>query len=493
MLRTTLRQLAKGWGTSPRRPSRVSTHRPTLEALEDRMVLSTAHLFPNGVLSISASPGTISPPPLLFFHVRNILLEADAKAPSRLDVFDNGALLGQFPIAKIKAVDVTVAGLDAITVDDSNGPPLAPLTPVSLHGTGFLNSLNVTGNKAINADETFTPGSATQKGTLESGAVAYDFTSAIATVTDTVPNPSPSNTLFVQTRSPSVFFGSQFLLKERFSGLATGGGGGNTLIFAGKAEVVLEVESDNAIVTLDATVADPALKGLDVQLFGKNDTVNIVATPSTMSTEVQTIGTSDRVNVRGNSGFVIVLGNKSATVVLGSNDIAFKSVTSGINGNVSVFDTGVLEIEDGANVTTPEQVKVSESTVSGTGLFGNSGVVVHYGDTPLAIFTGRMPNTYTVAPTLPGARFSNFIAIEDLFSPAGLTVVVDVDHGSGLSLSLFKFLNPANGHLKIVAPPGAIFSPPFATVPNGFEQVNFPPFGLVSRVGYRGFLDVHLI
>jgi hypothetical protein len=492
MLRTTLRRLAKGWGTSPRRPSRVSTHRPTLEALEDRMVLSTAHLFPNGVLSISASPGTISPPPLLFFHVRNILLEADAKAPSRLDVFDNGALLGQFPIAKIKAVDVTVAGLDAITVDDSNGPPLAPLTPVSLHGTGFLNSLNVTGNKAINADETFTPGSATQKGTLDSGGVGYDFTSAIATVTDTVPNPSPSNTLFVQTRSQSVFFGSQFLLKEQFTGLATGGGGGNTLTFAGKAEVILEVESDNATVTLDATIADPALKGLDVQLFGKNDTVNILATPATMSTEVQTLGTSDRVNVEGNAGFVVILGNKSATVVLGSDPADFsKSVTSRINRDVAVFGTEALEIANGGDVTTHEQVKVTQSTVSGSGLFGNSGVVVHYSATPLAIFTGRLANTYTVAPSFPGARFSNFIAIDDLFSPAGLSVVVDVDHGSGLSLSLFN-LNPATGHLTIFAP-GGIFSPPFPTPPNGFEQVAFPPFVLVSRVGYRGFGSVLLI
>ena len=52
-------------------------------------------------------------------------------------------------------------------------------------------------------------------------------------------------------------------------------------------------------------------------------------------------------------------------------------------------------------VTTQEQVKVTESTISGIGLFGNSGVVVGYQDTIPLIFTGRLANTYTVAPSQP--------------------------------------------------------------------------------------------
>jgi hypothetical protein len=146
----------------------------------------------------------------------------------------------------------------------------------------------------------------------------------------------------VDTHSTSVLLSNQlFTGREQFSGLSAGGNGPGTLIFAGKGEVLLEVDSDNATVILDAGSADPALKGLDVQLFGKNETLNIEATPATASTEVQTIGMSDRVNVQANAGFVIVFGNTSASVVLGSNDTDFsKSVTSAINRDVSVFGAG---------------------------------------------------------------------------------------------------------------------------------------------------------
>jgi hypothetical protein len=134
-------------------------------------------------------------------------------------------------------------------------------------------------------------------------------------------------------------------------------------------------------------------------------------------------------------------------------------------------------------------VSVTESRVSGTGLFGNSGVVVHYTPMPVAVFTGRLANTYTVTPSHAGARFGGFVEIADLFSLAGLSVLVSVDSGSGLSLGLFN-KNPAAGSLFIAAP-GAIFSPPVPTKPNGFEQMAFP-VGLISRVGYTGFDTVVL-
>jgi hypothetical protein len=56
MLRSTLRKLAKGRGAAPRRSPRASTRRPSLEALEDRLVLSAATQFGSTPL-IAADPG----------------------------------------------------------------------------------------------------------------------------------------------------------------------------------------------------------------------------------------------------------------------------------------------------------------------------------------------------------------------------------------------------------------------------------------------------
>ena len=57
MLRTTLRKLAKRWGTIPRRPLRVSTRPPTLEALEDRLVPSTLNVDAVGNATYTAFAG----------------------------------------------------------------------------------------------------------------------------------------------------------------------------------------------------------------------------------------------------------------------------------------------------------------------------------------------------------------------------------------------------------------------------------------------------
>jgi hypothetical protein len=174
-------------------------------------------------------------------------------------------------------------------------------------------------------------------------------------------------------------------------------------------------------------------------------------------------------------------------VILGSNDLDFsKSVTSGINANVSVFQAAELLIADGGNVTSQEHVKVTDSTISGTGLFGNNGLVQYIG-TPLVIFTGQLANTYTVAPSHPGAHFNSPVVIEDLFSSAGLSVTADMDAASGLDLRLFN-KNPATGKLFISAP-GGKFNPLTPTTPNGLETVTFTG-GLTSTVSYSGFNSV---
>src|SRR5271166_1872279 len=81
-----------------RRPARGSTFQLTMEGLEDRLVPSTASQL-GSTLNVVASPGTSS-------TARTILLEVDQINPTKLDVKDNGALLGQFTIASINQVKV---------------------------------------------------------------------------------------------------------------------------------------------------------------------------------------------------------------------------------------------------------------------------------------------------------------------------------------------------------------------------------------------------
>ncbi len=488
MLRSTFHQLARNLTPTARRPARAATRRPALavEGLEDRLALSTATQT-GSTLFVNASAGTFGSP-LPFAHVRPILLQADAKDHGKLDVFDTGNLLGQFPIASIKTVSVNVPSLDAVTVDDSNGLPFANGTSVSLFtlfgtGIGINNSLTLQGSKAINGPERFTPGTATQAGSLVLGGVTFQFTGSIASVDDEIAN---TGALLVTAPGPAIdLLGSDGLTESLISPAS---GNGTSFTFAGKAGVELTLTSPNATATLDATAAARGLKSFAVSLTGSHQALTINATPSTVPTAVQTHGSSDTVNVRGNSGTLSVVGNATARVVLGTDDLDHsKSLTSGLKNDVSVSNAGQLVVADGGNLKTREQVKVTESSISGTGLLGNNAAVIHYVNTALSVLTGQLANTYTVVGSRAGARFTRTVSIEDRFSAAGLNVRASVDSGSGLSLNLFN-KNPATGSLSLTIGPGGKFkqsSPP----PNGVETVTFVG-GLTSTVTSTGFNSV---
>src|SRR6516165_4199558 len=89
--------------------------RPHLEALEDRLVLSTAHLT-GTTLNITASPND------------TIVMREDPVTPGIIDVSDKSGSLGKFKISSIGNVNVSVAGNDTIEMDDTNGIPYAPGT-----------------------------------------------------------------------------------------------------------------------------------------------------------------------------------------------------------------------------------------------------------------------------------------------------------------------------------------------------------------------------
>jgi hypothetical protein len=452
------------------------------------MVLSTAVLT-GSTLNVVATPGD------------SILFQQDSTDHTRLDLFtDNGTIgvltpLAHFQAAAIKSVNVvSLDNNDAIQVDYSNGSPFAPLTAVSLSGNGsdhVLDLFDLSGSKGITGGEVYTAGTATQDGSLSLAATSFRFSSAFSTVADKVPNTSPADTLEVHAPGQTIALRGAGGLQEQFDGLASGGG--NTLIFANKAEVSVEVESASASAILAAKDAAPSLKNLTVDLLGANDNSAIEATPRSVLTNVQAISSSDTVDVLANAGFVNVLGNSTTHVVLGisstrivrgSNSFAsFPSGTSGINRDVSVIGVGRLTIDDAGNAKTSENVKVTESTVSGTGLFGNNGVVVHYSSASLQMEPGQLANTYTVAAS-HAVRFRNPILIDDINSSKVQNIVVDVDSDSGLGLTLFD-ATPATAHLFVSAP-GGTFNPRKPVTPNGEESVTFNG-GLTSTVTYFGF------
>jgi hypothetical protein len=315
------------------------------------------------------------------------------------------------------------------------------------------------------------------------GSPVFTFSSAIGSVTDDV----STSQLLVEARGQSVSLVGGNGVTETLKGLAGPGGAGDTLTFRNKPSVRLELINANASANLDATAAALGLTDFAVDVSGKSDRVIIAATPSSVRTAV-VVGPAqgDLVNLQGNSGPVTVFGNSTTVVDLGSNIAdTSKSVTSGIKNTVTVVASEILNILDGGNATTQENIKVTESTISGTGMFGNNSVVIHYEDTVPTFETGRLTNIYTVAGSHVGATFfPGGISINDDFSTAGLIVRVDVDSASGLHLGLFN-KNPAAGSLFMSAV-GATFNPSTPTTPSGSEDIVFTS-GLTSTVFYEGF------
>jgi len=150
-----------------------------------------------------------------------------------------------------------------------------------------------------------------------------------------------------------------------------------------------------------------------------------------------------------------------------------------------------LQILDGGNATTQENMSVTETTIFGTGMFGSNSVVVTYEDINFVdIETGRLANAYTVFHSNPSIPFVGSLSLDDDFSNAGMTVRVSVDSNSGLNLSMFN-LNPAAGALFVSAT-GGTFNPASPTTPDGTEVVSFTS-GQTSTVGYEGFGSVTLL
>jgi hypothetical protein len=469
MFRSMMRKLTNNFATTSQRPARSLTRRPTLavEGLEDRLVM-TATAFNPPTLDVFASPD------------RAILFTRDSGNSSLLDVFDGGTLLGKFKASLIQKLNVTVAGHDAINFDDSNGFAVNPGTVVTINGSGVGNSLSLGGSKAVGS-EAYDGGFAGGLGQLSVDASLFRFGSTIRSVTDDL---TSTGTLFVNALGHHVTLTGNNFITDTLTGLADGGAG-DTLTFLGKPEVSLAPNLDGTTVDLNAPAPARGLKTFRVDVASNNDVVNVNTTSFAVKTLIDVNSQHDQVNLRANRGAVTINGGATTTVALGTNFAdAAKSVTSGIVGNVTVNGAGSFFIVDGGNVTTKEVIRVTESTISGVGMFGANATTVHYAHAAPIIVTGQLAEQYTVLASHPGARFNDDIFILDEFSNAGLKVFAGMDAGSGLHLHLFN-KNAAKGSL-FVAHKGGKVNPNTLPTPNGIATVTFP-VGLTSTISYTGF------
>jgi hypothetical protein len=474
--------------TNKARAARPVSRRTSLrvEGLEDRTVLSTAALV-GSALQVTADPGLISTPKpgiSILKHIRQITFQADPAQAGKLDVLDDGTLLGRFTIASVKSVNVSVAGLDAVNVDDSNCLPFAAGTNVSLFGSGILNSLSLSGSRTISGGETYTAGTASQAGSLALGGVTFRFSGAIGSVNDQVKTTAP---LFVTTFGADVSLDGSNGVTQTLSGL---GGAGGTLTYSNKNMVEVDLFGTEADINLNATAAATGEQFFVVGMHGRSQGTLITATPSTVTTTIVAAGDNNNVKLSANAGRVSVAGTSSTVVELRQDVPNVGATTAFIKADVFVNGVGQLIVQDGGNHSTQEHVTVTESTISSTGLFGNNAVKLNYSNVAnLEIDTGHLANTYTFVGSKPGAAFNSKITLNDL-SDAGLNVLVALDSGSHLNLALLNTFNthPAPASLFISAP-GGKFSKPTPPLPAGIEDVTFTG-GLISEVVYNGFTSV---
>jgi hypothetical protein len=488
--------------TNTARSTRRGPRRASLqvETLEDRLLLSTLSTvkLSGTTLQVDAAPGFAGPsaPGHPNVHLRQITFEVDPRQSTKLEILDNGTPLARYFIASIKEVDVSLAGLDKVIIDDTSGQPFAPKTQVLLTGSNANSVLELTGSQSI-IGETYFGGDASQEASVALGSVvggsggySIHFSSAINSVIDSV---TTTVSPVVETYGLNVTLSSQVDGTQSLSGLNIGGSGGGTYTFSNKKFIGLDMLNASASLNLNATTAAAGEQELDVALLATGQSVQINGTPGTVTTSVAAFEDGASVSLVANSGSVSLTGNYSTTVVTlgqvgqGLNSLA---TTAGINANVSVIGVRTLIVADNGNTTTQENVTVTESTISGSGLFGSDAVKLTYSNTvKLILRTGQLVDGYLVAGSKAGARFSSQIEFAD-FSKVGLNVIVFVDAGSLLNLGLGNlFGSPNTASLYIVAAAGGTFSQFIPNTPNGTEDVTFGGTD-TSQIVYDGFGSV---
>jgi hypothetical protein len=427
-------------------------------------------------LNIVAAPGQIT------------YIKSDGHGHIDVNAIDEQA---QFNISSINTVNIDGLGNDAnVQIDDSNGLPFAPGTTISLFGTGTqpANVLTLVGSRTLDTSETYVPGSINTPATLSLPHLDLKFVLNSSFGGEIADNLPITGTLDVQTSGTQVGLNSSGPGEEQFfSGLGNGAGSG--LAFSGKPSVILDTFAPNASIFLDAPDAAPGLNSFTVNMHAAGEATTIDQTPKNVETVVivESSATNAQVALWGNFGPVLIDGNSSTGVGVGYPLASTGTITSGIEANVTVENASYLVVNNSGNTETFEQVKVTEQTISGSGLFGNSSVTLEYSDIQgIDILTGQLADGYTVAPSSPNAQFTSNISIFDPFSTA-FHVTVDVYSASHLDLTLVNERPQNDAVLVVNGNDGDVRMP--GTFPNGTIDVAYG-FVTTSQISFNGFTAV---
>jgi hypothetical protein len=497
--------------TSTARESRRASRRTTLQvdALEDRLVMTTANPLVSAALlnHLPAGPSVAQTKPIVKVTTTKLAILGHPVTtsvgesitfgqPAVIDIQSDGhgntvvTALGQnaiqFPTAPVRSFSLFVQNGSYVHVDDSNGMPFAYGTAVDLNGTGGAQGifLSLQGSRTVSGNETYVAGGMPQTpGVIYLDNSTFTLHSAITGVFDSIPI---TGVLDVQTSGTGVQLVSygpgyaQFL-----SGM--GVGGGDNLGYECKPAVNLETYAPNASIFLDAPDAAVGENSFTVNMHAAGETTTLDETPKNVLTvaNAQPSATNANVALWGNFGPVLIAGNSSTGVSVGYPLSSTGTITQGIEANVTVENASYLVVNDSGNVSTFENVLVTDHTISGTGLFGNDAPTLSYfGIGLIDVLTGQLADGYTVAPSSPNAVFTSNI---DIFSNSywAFHVTVDVNAASHLNLSLDN-LHPQLGVL-VVNSNGAVLLP--GTHPNGTIDVFFSGQA-TSVISYGGFDDV---
>ncbi len=394
----------------------------------------------------------------------------------------------QFPKASIRSVSIFVQNGSNVYIDDSNGMPFAPGTSIDLNGTGQI-VLNLGGSRTVSGDEIYVAeGAPWTPGMISlDNNITFTLHNAIGLVSDSIPI---TGNLDVQTSGTSVQLNSYGPGSPQYlSGM--GVGGGDYLIYSNKPTVTLETYAPNAGVKLDSDSA-PGESYFTVNMHAAGENTTIESTPKNVQTvvNVDPLDANAKVALWGNFGPVIIDGDATTGVFVGYPLNSTGSVTRGIEANVWVEGAWYLVVDDRSNVTTAESVTVTDQSISGSGLFANSGVTLYYGGVEgIDIYAGQMADTYAVKPSSWNVVFpSLFIAS---YSNSDFCVNVFDTSESDLDLTVWNenvHDNPnevSASTLNVwVSSDGTEAST--NTYPNGTIDVFFED-GATSQIFYGGF------
>jgi hypothetical protein len=482
-----LNNLLRGFQTSHTASrKRVPARRPHsvrlgLEVLEDRAVPTT--LASSSVVHAQVIKPLVSE--VLSFQPGLNIIRSDGAGHTV--VSPAGQPSFQYTTASTNAVSIFMRSTGAVCIvqiDDSNGMPFAQFTSISVNDTGNNGILSLGGSRTVAGNETFAAGGMPGAfGTIQVDNLVFSLHNTSTGFADSLPITGTLDipTYGTQPQLASYGPGGQ----NYFSGLAVNGAAGGYLSFSNKSTVVLDMYAANAAAFLDNPDAAVGEHFFTVNMRNTGQTTTMDQTPSGVTTVVNSDASNTNAALWGNFGPVIIDGNSSAKISIGCPLASTGTITSGILANVTVEGGASMVVNNSGNTKTFETVKVTEHTISGSGLFGNSNVVLEYGGIQaVSILTGQLADGYTIATSSANASFFGTLTISST-SYWAFHVNVNVNAASHLNLTLFN-QRPQLGVLDVTAPGGV------AKFPGGSAGTINVLFGgkATSHISYFGFDDV---